>query len=84
MYDGIISKQLWQVDVWVNVLETSVDNDTNDRWDESTVETGNTIRGKGLLVDVNETVELTGPSTLGGLGVVGKTSTGVVKRVDEE
>lgn len=65
-------------------VETTVDDDTDDGGDESTVETGNTVRGEGLAVDIDETVELTGSSTLGGLGVVGETSTGVVEGVDEE
>ncbi len=65
-------------------VETTVDDDTNDGGDEATVETGNTVRGKRLLVDVDETVELTSSSTLGGLRVVGETRTRVVKRVDEE
>ena len=65
-------------------VETTVDNDTNDRGDEATVETGNTVRGEGLTVDVDETVELTVTARLSVLGVVGKTGTGVVERVDEE
>jgi hypothetical protein len=65
-------------------VEASVDNDTNNGRDETSVETGNTVRGEGLSVDVDETVELSG-STLGGrLVVVGKTGSGVVERVDEE
>ena len=65
-------------------VETTVDDDTDDRGHEATVETGNTVRGKRLLVDIDETVELTGSSTLGGLRIVGETSTSVVKRVHEE
>lgn len=66
-------------------VETTVDNDTDDRGDETTVETGDTVRGERLAVNVNETVELTLSSTLGSrLGVVGKTGTGVVERVDKE
>lgn len=65
-------------------VKTSVDNDTNNGGNESSVKTGNTIGSKGLLVDVNETVELSG-STLGsGLVVVGKSGSGVVKGVDEK
>ena len=65
-------------------VETTVDDDSKNRGTETTVETGNTVRGESLLVDVNETVELTVTTALGGLGVVGKTGTGVVERVDEE
>lgn len=65
-------------------VETTVDNDTNDRGNEATVETGNTVGSHSLLVDVEETVELTLATLLGRLVVVGETGTGVVEGVDEE
>jgi hypothetical protein len=65
-------------------VETTVDDDTNDGRDETTVETSNTIAREGLSVDVNQAVELTSSSALGRLGIVGKTGTGVVEGVDEE
>ena len=65
-------------------VETTVDDDTDDGGDEATVETGNTVRSQGLPVDIDQTVELTGTTGLGGLGVIGKTGSGVVERVDEE
>lgn len=65
-------------------VQTTVDNDTGDGGSETTVQTSNTVRGKSLAVDVYETVELTVTTTLGVLGVVGQTSTGVVEGVDEE
>ncbi|KAI6762852.1 hypothetical protein HG530_008832 [Fusarium avenaceum] len=65
-------------------VETTVDNNTSDGGHETTVKTGNTVRGEGLLVDVDETVELTVTTGLGVLGIVGKTGTGVVQRVDEQ
>jgi hypothetical protein len=67
-------------------VETTVDNDTGDRGTETTVETHDTVRGEGLLVDVQQSVELALAITtlLGGLGVVGETGTGVVEGVDEE
>jgi len=65
-------------------VQTTVDNDTSDGGHETTVETSNTVRGEGLLVDVYETVELTLTTLLGRLGVVGETGTGVVEGVDEE
>lgn len=47
--------------------------------------TGNTIWSESLLVNIEETIELTFTSTLlCGLVVVGETGTGVIKRVDEE
>ena len=65
-------------------VETTVDNNSENGGTEATVETGNTVSGEGLAVDINETVELALTGTLGGLGVVGQTGTGVVQRVDEE
>lgn len=65
-------------------VETSVDDDTNDRGDEASVKTGDTVRCEGLLVDIDQTVELTRATLLGRLVVVGETGTGVVERVDEE
>ncbi|KAI6751791.1 hypothetical protein HG531_006487 [Fusarium graminearum] len=55
-------------------VETTVDDDTSNGGHETTVETGNTVRGEGLLVDVDETVELTVTTGLGVLGIVGKTT----------
>jgi hypothetical protein len=65
-------------------VQTTVDDDTTNGGEETTVETGNTVGSEGLLVDVYETVELALTTLLGGLGVVGKTGTGVVEGVDEE
>ena len=65
-------------------VETTVDNDTSNGGHETTVETTDTVGSEGLLVDVYETVELALTTLLGGLGVVGKTGTGVVEGVDEE
>jgi len=65
-------------------VETTVDDYTKNGGHETTVETGNTVRGEGLAVDVDEAVELTLTALLGRLGVVGQTGTGVVEGVDEE
>lgn len=65
-------------------VKTTVDDDTSDRRHEATVQTGKTIRGEGLSVDVNETVELTLTALLSVLGIVGQTGTGVIERVDEK
>jgi len=46
-------------------VETTVNDDTSDRWTETTVETSDTIRSKSLLVDVYESVELTLTTLLG-------------------
>ena len=65
-------------------VETSVDNDTNDGRNETSVETSDTIGSEGLLVNIYQTVELSG-STLGSrLVVVGQSGSSVIKRVDKE
>lgn len=65
-------------------VETTVDDDTSDGGTEATVQTGDTVGGHGLAVDVDEAVELALTATLGRLGIVGQTGTGVVEGVDEE
>ena len=65
-------------------VETTVDDDTDDGGNETTVETSNAVRSQSLLVNVDETVKLAGSSTLGRLRIVGQTGTGVVERVDEQ
>ena len=65
-------------------VKTTVNNDTSNGRTETTVKTSNTIGSEGLLVNINQTVELTVTTSLGVLVVVGKTSTGVIEGVDEE
>lgn len=65
-------------------VQTTVDDNTGDGGTEATVQTSDTVGGEGLAVDVNQTVELRSTTSLGGLAVVGQTSTGVVERVDEQ
>jgi hypothetical protein len=92
--ERVVHSEVWScasVSLWAGgrrgrLTKTTVDNDSDDGGEESTVETGNTIGGDGLLVDIQQTVELTlsGGSLLGGLVVVGETGSGVVEGVDEE
>jgi hypothetical protein len=65
-------------------VETTVDNDTSDRWEETTIQTSNTIGSQCLAVDINKTVELTFTTLLGRFGIVGETGTSIIKRIDEE
>lgn len=65
-------------------VQTTVDDNSENGGGEATVETGNTVGGQGLAVDIDKTVELAVTTLLGVLGVVGQTGTGVVQRVDEE
>ena len=65
-------------------VQTTVDDNSENRRTETTVETHDTVRSEGLLVDVNQTVELAVTSGFCVLGIVGKTGTGIVERVDEE
>jgi len=62
-------------------VKTSVDEDTNAGDGETSVETGNTVGGDGLLVDIDETIVLS--LTVLALGVVGESGSGVVERVDD-
>jgi hypothetical protein len=68
-------------------VQTSVDNDTDNGDTETSVETGNTVGGNGLSVDIDQTVELSLTSGLtvlsDGLGIVGKSGSGEIKRVDK-
>ena len=59
-------------------VQTTIDNYTKNRGTKTTVKTRYTIGGKSLLVDINQAVELTRTTTLGVLGIVGKTSTGII------
>jgi hypothetical protein len=77
-------KENWLDGVVHSEVETTVDDDTNNGRGETTVETGNTIGSEGLLVDIDQAVELAVTTLLGVLGIVGKTGTGVIEGVDEE
>jgi hypothetical protein len=65
-------------------VQTTIDDYTKDRRSETTVETSNAIRCESLSVDIDETIELTCATLSSRLGVVRKTSTSIVKGVDEE
>jgi len=65
-------------------VQTTVNDYTKDGRTETTVKTGNTIGGESLLVDIDQTVELTLTTSLGVLVIVGETGTGVIEGVDEE
>jgi len=65
-------------------VQTTVDDNTSDGGTETTIETSDTISGQGLLVDVDQTVELTLTTSLGVLAVVGQTGTSIVQGVDEQ
>ena len=73
-------REIWRE----HVLETTIDDDTDDGGNEATVQSSDTVRGKSLPVDIDQAVELAGSSTLGGLGAVGQTSTSKVEGVDEK
>jgi len=78
---AIIADEHWLERVVKTKVHTSVDEDTDAGDDEASVETADTIGGKGLLVDVDETVVLSLAAL--GLVVVSQSSTGVVERVDD-
>merc|ERR1719430_2442407 len=63
-------------------VHATVDEDTDSRDGESSVQALDTVRLQGLHIDVNETIELALSSLA--LGIVSQPGSGVVKRVDEE
>merc|ERR1719284_1903648 len=63
-------------------VHSTVDEDTDSRDGEASVETLDTVGLEGLGVDIDETIELSLASLA--LGVIGQPGSGVVKRVDEE
>lgn len=65
-------------------VQTTVNDDTSDGRHETTIETSDTISSESLLIDVDQTIKLTGTTSLGVFVVIGKTGTGIVKRIDEE
>lgn len=80
----VSSQNNWLQGIVHSEIQSTVHNDTNTGDVESTVETSNTIRFQSLPVDINQTVELSLSSLLCSLGIISKTGTGVVKRVDKE
>ena len=65
-------------------VQTTIDNYTEDRGTKTTVETRNTVTGEGLLININQAVELSVSTALGILGIIGETGTGIVQGVHEE
>merc|ERR1719153_1716951 len=63
-------------------VHATVDEDTNSRDGEASVQTLDTVRLESLHVDINETIELTSSSL--GFVVIGKPGSGVVQGVYEE
>merc|ERR1719318_785060 len=59
-----------------------VDEDTNGRDGEASVQSLDTVRLEGLHIDINETVELAFTSLT--LGIIGRPGSGVIKRVHKE
>merc|ERR1712183_556493 len=63
-------------------VHATVDEDTNGRDGETSVEALDTIRFEGLHIDINETVELALTSLA--LGIVSQPGSGIVKRVHKQ
>jgi len=78
---AVSAQEHWLQSIVETKVETTVDEDTNARNDEATVEAANAVSGQSLLVDVEEAVELALAALA--LGVVGESGTRVVERVDE-
>jgi len=75
-----ISDKDWFEGIVETKVETSVDEDTDARDDETSVETSNTIGSEGLLVDIDETVVLS--FAVFAFVVVSESSSGKIEGVD--
>merc|ERR1719308_746235 len=78
---GCVSKKNWLQGVEETEVHATVDEDTDSRDGESSVQSLDTVRLQSLGVDVDETVELTLSSLT--LGVIGQPGSGIVKGVDK-
>lgn len=76
----LFSEKDWSKSIVKSEVESSVDEDTNARDDESSVETLDTIGSESFLVDIEESVELS--FSVGAFVVVGESGSGKVQRVD--
>jgi len=77
----LVSQKDWFQGIVESKVHTSVDEDSDARDDESSVKTGDTVSSDGLLVAINQTVELSG--TVLGFGIVGHSGSDKVQTVDE-
>ena len=83
-HTGIVTEDNWFQGVIESEVASSVDDDSYAGDDKASVETDDSIRLEGLLVNIHETVELALSSLLSALGIVGETGSGVIERIDEE
>jgi len=82
---GVVTQQDGLEGVVQTEVHTTVDEDTDARDDESSVQALDTVGLEGLGVDVDETVELAlAAALLGALGVVSQSGTSVIQGVDEQ
>jgi len=76
-----IADDEWLQRVVKSKVHTSVDEDTDSRDNKTSVKTGNTVGGEGLLVNIDETVVLS--LTVLALGIVSQSGSGKVQGVDD-
>ena len=82
---GIVTKDNGLQSVIEAEVTTSVYNDSYARDDEASVETSNTVTLEGLLVYVNQTIELALTTSLGaGLGIIGQPGSSIIQGVHKE
>jgi len=79
---GSITKQNWLQRVVQTEVHTSINEDTDSRDDETSVQTLDTVRLESLCVHINKTIELS-LSTLA-FSIISQSGTSVVKRVYKE
>ena len=84
-YLEVTDQEDWLQRIIHSKVQTPINDDSDTRDIETSVEPNNTIRGKGLLVYIEKTIELSLSATfLDGCGIIGKSGSRVVKRVHEK
>merc|ERR1712018_729475 len=78
---SIITQYNWFECIIEAEIATSIYNNTHTGYDETTVETLNTIRGQSFLVYIYKSIELTLSTLLARFSVVSKAGSGIVKGV---
>ncbi|BAS93240.1 Os05g0302750, partial [Oryza sativa Japonica Group] len=77
----VANKNDWLERIIHSKVQPTIDNDTNTGDVESTVQTSNTIRRKGLAVNINKSIELPPTTLLCSLGIISQTSTSIIQRI---
>jgi len=79
---AVISDKDWLQGVKQTKVHATVDEDTNGRDGEASVQALDTVRLEGLGIDINKSIELALTSLA--LGIIGQPGSGIVKRVHKQ